>query len=46
MVVAAAGSWLVRRIGVTAVFTGQKVGWTREMPQRRHFVGALIFGIG
>jgi uncharacterized protein len=46
MVVATAGSWLLRRIGATAIFGGQKVGWNRELPQRRHVVGALIFGVG
>lgn len=46
MVVATAGSWLVRRVGATAVFTGHKVGWSRELPERRHVVGALIFGLG
>jgi uncharacterized protein len=46
MLVATAGSWVVRRIGATAVFTGQKVAWTPERPQRRHIVGALIFGLG
>jgi uncharacterized protein len=46
MVVATGGSWLVRRIGATAVFTGQRVAWNRDLPQRRHVVGALIFGIG
>jgi uncharacterized membrane protein YedE/YeeE len=46
MITATAGSWAVRRLGVKAVFTGKPVSWSNEMPQRRHIVGALIFGIG
>jgi uncharacterized membrane protein YedE/YeeE len=46
MVVATAGSWLLRRVGATAIFGGQKIGWSQERPQRRHIVGALIFGVG
>jgi hypothetical protein len=46
MFVATAGSWAVRRFGATAVFTGQKVAWASQRPERRHIVGAVIFGIG
>jgi hypothetical protein len=46
MVVATAGSWALRRFGATAVFTGRKVGWASQRPERRHIVGAAIFGIG
>ena len=46
MLVATAGSWAVRRAGARALFTGQPVSWVRERPERRHVVGALIFGLG
>jgi uncharacterized protein len=43
---ATAGTWLLRRAGVRAVFTGQPVDWNREAPERRHIVGSLVFGLG
>jgi hypothetical protein len=46
MLVATGGSWLVRHLGARALLTGQPVGWVRERVERRHIVGALIFGLG
>jgi uncharacterized membrane protein YedE/YeeE len=46
MFVASAGSWAVRRLGATALFTGKPVSWTNDQPARRHIVGSVIFGIG
>jgi uncharacterized membrane protein YedE/YeeE len=46
MAVATAGSWAARRLGARAAFSGAPVAWTRERPERRHVVGALIFGVG
>jgi hypothetical protein len=46
MFVATAGSWALRRGGVRALLTGVPVSWARERPERRHVVGALVFGIG
>jgi uncharacterized membrane protein YedE/YeeE len=40
------GLRLMRRARVTAVLTGRPVSWTTERPQRRHVVGAAIFGAG
>ena len=44
--VATAGSWALRATGVKALFTGQPITWAQERPERRHIVGALLFGIG
>jgi uncharacterized membrane protein YedE/YeeE len=46
MITATAGSWLLRRAGVRALLTGRPVTWPRERPQRRHVLGALVFGVG
>ncbi len=46
VLVASAGSWALRRLGVRALLTGQRVEWTREAPARRHIVGSLVFGLG
>ncbi|HEY2771192.1 MAG TPA: DUF6691 family protein [Solirubrobacteraceae bacterium] len=43
---ATSGTWLLRRIGFRALFTGQRVTWTQDRPARRHIVGSLIFGLG
>ena len=40
------GLRLVRRARVRAVLTGEPVEWENPKPQRRHFVGSLIFGTG
>ncbi len=46
MATAMAGSWALRAFKARAVFTRQTITWIQEKPQRRHIVGALIFGIG
>ena len=40
------GLRLVRRARVRAVLTGEPVEWENPKPQRRNFVGSLIFGTG
>lgn len=45
VVVAALGGELVRRRR-RALLADVPVGWSRQRPQRRHFVGALVFGVG
>jgi uncharacterized membrane protein YedE/YeeE len=40
------GQWLLRRSRLRAVLTGERVGWVREAPRRRHVVGSVIFGVG
>src|ERR1700709_2717956 len=44
--VATTGTWALRRFGARALLTGQRIGWTRDAPARRHIVGSLIFGLG
>jgi uncharacterized membrane protein YedE/YeeE len=46
MSVASAGSWAVRTLGASALFTGKPVSWTNDPPARRHIIGSLLFGIG
>lgn len=43
---ATAGTWALRRFGAKALLTGERIGWNREAPARRHIVGSLIFGLG
>jgi uncharacterized protein len=40
------GLRLMRRARVRSLLTGQPVSWTTEPPERRHVVGAVIFGVG
>jgi uncharacterized membrane protein YedE/YeeE len=37
---------LMRRVRFRALLTGRTVSWTAERPERRHVVGAAIFGAG
>jgi uncharacterized membrane protein YedE/YeeE len=46
VLVAAVGSELLRRFRRRALLVDAPVGWSRQRPQRRHLVGALIFGLG
>ncbi len=46
LVVATIGQHLLRRRGARAALTGERVAWSRELPQRRHIVGSLLFGVG
>jgi uncharacterized membrane protein YedE/YeeE len=36
----------MRRAGTRALLTGRPVSWVTERPDRRHLVGAAIFGVG
>jgi uncharacterized membrane protein YedE/YeeE len=40
------GLQLVKRFRKRAVLTGGPIGWTPQAPERRHVVGAAIFGLG
>jgi len=44
--VAFVGLRLLRRRRVRAALTGEPVSWSTSMPERRHVVGAAIFGVG
>lgn len=44
--VASAGLWLLRRKGARAALTGAPIRLETSPPQRRHFAGAAIFGLG
>ena len=44
--VAGAGTWLLRRRRARAVLTGELLSVERTRPERRHIVGAAIFGVG
>jgi uncharacterized membrane protein YedE/YeeE len=43
---AAAGLWLLRRHERRALLVNTPLSWTPERPERRHVVGALMFGAG
>lgn len=40
------GVRLARRYAKRAVLTDSPISWRAEAPERRHVVGALIFGVG
>jgi hypothetical protein len=40
------GARLLRRRHARALVTGTPIGWTTTRPERRHVVGAAIFGVG
>jgi uncharacterized membrane protein YedE/YeeE len=40
------GLRLMRRAGVRSLITREPVTWTTARPERRHVVGAAIFGVG
>jgi uncharacterized membrane protein YedE/YeeE len=42
----ALGLHLVKRYQRRALLTDTEIGWTEEKPQRRHFTGAAMFGVG
>jgi uncharacterized protein len=44
--VAFAGTWLLRRRHARALLTGEPLSVERTRPERRHIVGAAIFGLG
>jgi len=43
---AAVGLALLRRAQPRSPLSGTRVAWTTERVQRRHIVGALVFGVG
>ena len=43
---AAAGQFVLRRLGRRALLVDAPVAWSFERPQRRHIVGSAIFGAG
>jgi uncharacterized membrane protein YedE/YeeE len=44
--VAFAGTWVLRRRRARALLTGEPLLVERTRPERRHIVGAAIFGVG
>jgi len=44
--VAFTGTWLLRRRRAHALLTGERIAVERTRPERRHIVGAAIFGVG
>ena len=46
MATATVGQYLVRRLSRRALLTGARLEWTPDAPERRHFLGAGIFGLG
>jgi uncharacterized membrane protein YedE/YeeE len=46
VVTAAIGLQVVKRYQRRALLTGTAIGWQPEKPERRHVVGAAIFGLG
>jgi uncharacterized protein len=46
IVVAFTGTWILRRRRARALLTGEPLSVERTRPERRHIVGAAIFGVG
>src|SRR5438094_535356 len=46
MATAAIGQALLRHSGARALLTGAPIAWATDHVERRHVVGALLFGIG
>ncbi len=44
--VAFGGTWLLRRTRARALLTGEPLSLDRSKPERRHVVGAALFGLG
>jgi uncharacterized membrane protein YedE/YeeE len=44
--VAFAGTWVLRRRRTRALLTGERLTVERTRPERRHIVGAAVFGVG
>ena len=36
----------LRRAGMRALLTGERISWTTARPERRHVQGSLVFGVG
>ena len=46
VVTAFVGLRVLRAVRARALLTGEPVAWTPVRPERRHVVGALLFGVG
>jgi len=46
VLVAAVGTELLRRSRRRALLIDAPVAWSRQLPQQRHLVGGLVFGLG
>jgi uncharacterized protein len=46
VLVAAVGGELLRRSRRRALLADTPVGWSRQLPQRRHLLGGFVFGLG
>jgi uncharacterized membrane protein YedE/YeeE len=46
VVTATVGQRVLRRVQARAALTGAPLTWTPDRPERRHVVGALLFGAG
>jgi uncharacterized protein len=46
VLVATVGGELLRRSRRRALLADAPVGWSRQLPQSRHVVGGLVFGVG
>lgn len=46
VVVGTVGSRLLRGLRARALLTGEPISWETDRPQRRHVVGAAVFGLG
>jgi uncharacterized protein len=46
VVTAAVGLRVLKRVQTRAVITGAPIAWKPERPERRHVVGAALFGLG
>lgn len=43
---ATAGCWALRRLRVRSLIGREPIGWDPQPPERRHIIGALVFGVG
>lgn len=46
MATATVGVRLLRAVHARALVTGERIGWERLQPERRHVVGSVLFGLG
>jgi uncharacterized protein len=46
VLVGSLGVRMLRRRGARALVTGEPIAWSTAAPERRHVVGAVIFGTG
>ena len=44
--VAFVGKQLLRRLGATALVSGERISWETARPERRHLLGGALFGLG